>query len=639
MKREEFDSLVKELETKAAANPKSYTVRVGLLAGLGYGYLLLVLVGSLALTLGMIALMIAVPNGLTIKLGIIVLIAAGGLAWALIKGLWVRMEPPEGIRLTEQDAPALFKELRKLEDELGAPHFHDVLLVGEYNAAVVQIPRLGIFGWHRNYLLVGFALLQGLSVDEFRSVLAHELGHLSGNHARFGNWLYRQRRSWERVFEQIARQNQGKSSVVLSSFVDWFWPKFNAHAFVLSRANEYEADSVAARLAGADAAASALVKVSVHSSFLEESFWPAQFNQASTLGEPPAQVYSALSEAMARGGTAEENARWVKAAFLIETNNTNTHPCLRDRLRSLGRLPEGIAEKRFPETVAYASSPTAAEQFLGAALPALSKRLSDEWAGRIKEPWAKRHTELVERRKELEKTEQLIAEGENVDTLWTKARLLLEVEGEKQAEPILSRILELKPAHPHANFVRGRQLLEMDDASGVDFMERALQSDPTLTRNGADVLYAHYARTGQRDRMKSLEERIERHAEVEKLAMLERQNVKAGDHFEPPMLIPPVVARIREVASAENEIQAVYAARKACHYFPDSPAYVIGVEIAVSWYVPRSSEANSRLVQRLLEKVDVGGYLLVFVIEKELKPLGESIRKVPGSLVYQRAAS
>lgn len=49
-------------------------------AALGFAYLLLVMTVSLGLTLGLLWLMISVPNALTIKLGIIFGIITGGLS-------------------------------------------------------------------------------------------------------------------------------------------------------------------------------------------------------------------------------------------------------------------------------------------------------------------------------------------------------------------------------------------------------------------------------------------------------------------------------------------------------------------------------------------------------------------------------
>ena len=89
------------------------------------------------------------------------------------------------------------------------------------------------------------------SPEEVRAILAHEFAHLSRAHGRFSHWIYRLRRSWEHVFQQFSRPRaQGEVSLrpIVVKCVDYFWPRFNAHAFVLSRANEYEADALAARL-------------------------------------------------------------------------------------------------------------------------------------------------------------------------------------------------------------------------------------------------------------------------------------------------------------------------------------------------------------------------------------------------------
>jgi hypothetical protein len=35
--------------------------------------------------------------------------------------------------------------------------------IDDFNAAVVQAPRLGLFGWYRNYLLIGLPLAKALT--------------------------------------------------------------------------------------------------------------------------------------------------------------------------------------------------------------------------------------------------------------------------------------------------------------------------------------------------------------------------------------------------------------------------------------------------------------------------------------------
>jgi hypothetical protein len=92
------------------------------------------------------------------------------------------------LELYRTDAPALFALLETLRSRLKTPRVHHVLLVGAHNAAVVQLPRLGVFGWQRNYLLIGLPLMQSVSPKEFDAVLApyHDVGMTAIKVAAFG---------------------------------------------------------------------------------------------------------------------------------------------------------------------------------------------------------------------------------------------------------------------------------------------------------------------------------------------------------------------------------------------------------------------------------------------------------------------
>ena len=89
--------------------------------------------------------------------------------------------------------------LGALQVRLKSAPIHQVLITPYFNAGVTQVPRLGILGWHRNYLLIGVPLIKTLTAEQFKSVLAHEIGHLSRGHARAANWIYRLRIIWARL--------------------------------------------------------------------------------------------------------------------------------------------------------------------------------------------------------------------------------------------------------------------------------------------------------------------------------------------------------------------------------------------------------------------------------------------------------
>ena len=135
MTREAFDVLIQRLEEVARKNPRLYNARIIGLVALAYAYLLLVLVGSLALCAAMVALVIYVPA--TFKLALVGVIASGGIFLAVLRGLWVKLEPPKGQPVTRTQAPKLFSLLDELRAALQCGSFHHVLLINDFNA-----------GWH-----------------------------------------------------------------------------------------------------------------------------------------------------------------------------------------------------------------------------------------------------------------------------------------------------------------------------------------------------------------------------------------------------------------------------------------------------------------------------------------------------------
>ncbi len=629
MTREHFDALIQTLQEVSRKNPKLYLTRVVGLVALAYAYLLLVLLGSLALCVAMFGLLFYVPF-----LAVFGIIAFGGIFLAVARGLWVKLEPPKGQPVTREQAPKLFALLDELRAALDCRPFHKVFILGDMNAGVVQIPRLGIFGWHQNYLVLGLPLMQSLAPEEFKAVLAHEFAHSSRGHGRFGNWLYRVRRTWAQIFEQMAKRRT-RFGQVLYKFINWFWPVFHGHIFVLARANEYEADACSVRLAGADAAARALIRTRLDGALVGEKFWPEIFSLAKQAKEPPADVMLSLNQTLKSGPTTDDAARWLRQAFLIETNNADTHPCLKDRLRAIGRLPAEVELGKFPAAPPVPSQ-NAADFFLGSHAQVAAQQMSDEWRKAIAKQWTARHEQTKKLADELAGLEKPSAVPPTAAEIWEKARKLVDLHGDHAAVTTLEQVIALEPSHAAANFILGRHHLHTDDPRGVAFVESAITSDPALTNDGCNLLYAHFNRTGQRDKLRPLENRVDEFQKLTVLANQERAQISAANTFIGHELTAQQMADLEKVFSAESEIAVAAVARKQVVHFPKSPCYVIGLKIKVRWWKPRGLNANQMLVRRVLEHCKVPGHRLVFVSEKKLVGLGTKILQTPGAFVYRR---
>jgi Zn-dependent protease with chaperone function len=270
MTNERFEAMVGRLEHLAAESPGAYRLRVAALTALGFGYVLGILLVAAGLLAGIVWAYGHGTGRVALRKGGI---AIAYLMYAIGRALWVRFERPTGTEIRREQAPALFAAIDETRRALRAPRVHRVLLENDLNAAVIQHPRLGILGWHENVLFLGLPLLQSLDEAQFRAVLAHEFGHLSGAHSRFGGWIQRLEATWRRLLSRLEEEEHW-STFIFRPFFRWYSPYFAAYTFVLRRANELEADRDASELTSARALGDALVSLNLKGTDLEHRFWP-----------------------------------------------------------------------------------------------------------------------------------------------------------------------------------------------------------------------------------------------------------------------------------------------------------------------------------------------------------------------------
>ena len=635
---EQFDLLVRRVEAELGPRPATLRRRVVGWAVLGY----VGLAGWLGVVFGLAALFLVPAWRLHFSEAVLLYLLGAAVlmvgSWAVLKVLWVRISAPEGRLLPRAEAPALFAVLDELRASLHAARFHRLLVTAEWNASVASVPRLGVLGWSRHYLLLGLPLLDALSPAQMRAVLAHEFANLSRQHGRVGHWLYRLRRSWEKVFAQLAQPRPpGEVSLrpLMGAFVKWFWPRFNAHAFVFSRACEYEADALAAGLAGAENAASALIRIAVHNRHVNDRFWPDFWLQVKDQPEPPLGALEKLRDLLHSGLPAEEGRRCLEQSFLAITTNADTHPCLTDRVKALGRVPRPDA---VPEADLLPPQATAAECWLGSALESVRRETEEHWRKTCRELWRQRHdkaTALHDRLTTLGGSTP--AEGQDVDRMWDQARVLMELEGDKAAEPVLREILALRPAHAAGNFHLGRLLLAGGRAEGEGYLERAMAEDEEAVPPACSLLHAHYRATGQAARLGELSARLDRHQQALQASNLERRAVSASDTLIPHTLLPDELRRLQESLAAEPELIAADLGQKQLTHFPKQRLFVLCVRARPHWLWLPDRATEERLVARLQQTLALPGRMLICAPRGSFRALSRKLAKLPGAAIFRRS--
>ena len=628
--RDQYNRLVDKVEARFEGQPDKLTRKLYRMVVGGYAYLLTVLILALALCIGIVALVIWMPNFATIKIGLIFGVGAFVLLISVLKGCWVRTSPPEGVKLTRDEVPELFVLLDDLREKVADASFDEVLVDGDFNACVVQVPRLGIFGWYRSYLVLGLPLMQALSPDEFRAVLAHEFAHLSNRDGDSGNWLYRTRVSWEKTINSLAEQGTG-GSFALIPFFNWFWPRFNAHAFVLSRLFEYRADAAAASFAGKTAASHALQRVEVAGRRMSKDVWAPIFRRVNHEPEAPADVFASIGVSLASPLEEGRHREWLSKSFLRPTDRSDTHPALKDLLRAFDGLPDAISEGGEPEPLPHLEE-TSAKRFLGEVEVRCIAELDKKWHEGMAEIWKARHEEVIELRKKLGAEE----EATTPEKAWEWAMATMDMEGTEAAMPWIGKVLTMNPKHSGARYVEATHLLEQGDARGVGLLETLMVEDESFAAQSLDALRGYYMMIGQSEKLDEIDRKGDDLDEFYAKAEKERQQISPKDILRPHELSEAMLELCRESFTKEKEVSQVHIALKETQHMKTVPMYAVAISIKVPALKLRSDSASAELVGRLLESSPLDGTSLYFVKEKDLKKSAKAVQAVLGSLVYSR---
>ncbi len=626
MTSQEFQHLVERVEQYARTHRTAYRFRVGALALLGYAYVWTILFVCLLLLAAMAGLLYSAPGGSVLlvgKLAIPVVVVVG----AILRALWVSFTPPNGVPLIRRDVPALFGLIDTLTASLDTPRFHRVVLTDDFNASVSQRPRLGPLGWYENWLALGLPLLEALSLDEFRAVLAHELGHLSHAHGRFGAWIYRIRMAWMHLMKQLESSHR-----IGYRIFDWFlkrWaPYFNAYSFVLAREQEYEADRQAAQLTGADQMGRALIAIALQGARMDRGFWPRIARRAVDHDTPPLGVFAELRDTV-RASLALEDARRSLAIALNRKSATDdTHPSLSDRLAALD-----VQAPTPPAPTAW-SKAGAADLLLGDARAALSNQVERNWRDYVAQGWRKKHEadqKVQARLVELE-TSALTAPL-TVSEASERAQLTVRLHGPEAAVETLHHVLARDPEHAAANFTLGEILLEREDATGVGHIERAMQRDPHSIAAGLERLWLYHESLGHVADAADYRRRWWDRIDVLQRAAPERQDVTAQDELIPHELPDDEIERIRGVLDGMNDVVEAYLVRKHVRLLPEEPFYILAV---MHWWSARVSDNQAQeqeLVERVAQATSLRGDWLVIALNAKRGWLRDKMSAVPGSRV------
>jgi heat shock protein HtpX len=265
---------------------------------------------------------------------------AASVLWAIIPRP-DRFEAP-GPEITEQDHPELFGVIREVAAATSQPIPAEVYLLNDVNAFVAQ--RGGFMGHgSRRVMGLGLPLMEALTVDEFKGVLAHEFGHYHAGDVALGPWIHKTRSA-------IGRTLQHLDDNVLRYIFQGFGTLFLRVTHAVSRRQEFIADEVAARVVGGNAMSSGLRKVNA-ASFAYQNYWYAELTPVMQAGFCP-PVTAGFGRYMERPALSHLfEALMQHEETQGKTDPFDTHPSLRDRVAALRAQPSMPAHDARPASL------------------------------------------------------------------------------------------------------------------------------------------------------------------------------------------------------------------------------------------------------------------------------------------------
>jgi len=646
----EFARLVARVEERYAHRPAALRWKVFRLVVAGYA-LFLMMLGSMALLSGwLVWLALREPGGASLWLAPLGALILAALLGQSLLFFGHPFQTPQGRELTRTDCPRLFARLDELRSRSGVRPFDKVWLIGDYNAGVAHEPRWGWLGPSRRHLLIGLPLLVLLTPEQMSAVLAHEVAHDSTADDRFLVWIHRLQQRWTRVFTDWS---VGRSLWLrlcgwpLQLLVARFWPEFNAHAAVLSRAEEFRADRRSAEWTSPEAAASALWCIDCFGLRLREETWPAIWRETESRPQPPDDLFDSLPRRLAAPPAADDARRWLTELETGLVAVDSTHPSLIARLEQLGvAVPDG----EFPRAPAR----SAADEWLAPNEARLRDEFSREWQTQQARTWnilhlrtrqlqqalaATTRTEApplpeappppdAPRVPEVSPTPAAVLPGAS-EAAWNALAQWIDLRGLRECELPLREFLTQYPGHPRATLTWGCLLLDRDDPAGEAFLRQIWpDGDQTLAVAAHHRLLLWLKKQGDVLRLQALQQQFLRVTEDWQAAELERREVTVANRFLPVTLSAPEQAHLRDLLSGAAGVERAWLAEKQLRHRPADRLFVLAISLRSRgfWDLGRLDRSLA-VCRQLSRKLELPGQLLVISDVGRYRKVAQKLRR------------
>lgn len=333
-----------------------------------------------------------------VEIYIVILIGIVLFGLGLIGAIFAKVgTDPLGLRLSREKHAKVFGLTDEVAQAVAADPIHEIFLtpedeLGVWEEAALYLPP----GTGKRKIILGMGALSYLTLQQLRSILAHEYGHFSNRDTYFARFIHRVMAGYNELITIISA-----SRIQIVNPLFWliriYVDLFNSMAFSFSRRKEIVADRFAVEAYGADIFGEALIAAHVGGDIFSQIGIEGAFELAKE-SRGFKNIYRFVSEArddMQQNSPNEYNAAYAET-FKQCSAAPGTHPSLRDRLKAQGIDVEQVMLSNIVWPVDYEERRTKDDTGPISAAQSLFGEETLELQHKLSEMVAAKYTNLVE---------------------------------------------------------------------------------------------------------------------------------------------------------------------------------------------------------------------------------------------------
>lgn len=486
---------------------------------------------------------------------VVLALGAGLVAVRIVRWFWVPLPVPDGIPLERQHAPELYALLQEMRERFSIKQPLSVRVTGEMNASIVSRPG-GLT------LQIGLPLLLGVTPRQCDAILSHEFGHLVLQRAGPGRWANHVHAWWYRVLDRI-----DQDETILGRFMAWALGaadrRYLADGMRLSHAEEFQADALAEQTVGSRPLAEALSAVALKGHFLARDFLPKIHEQVYHRQRPVILPYRHMASAFQVGY--DPNKTLAAYAEVME-EEAPTHPSIRSRMERLNTESWPVPR----------DGTSAAEAYLGRAVPALASALDQVWWNAHGHEWTRHHREVQWARRRVAQLAERGCEQHPLRRL-ELASLVEAYWPEWDPLELYLDLLSEEEVYPQAVLALGRLLMERGSIEGAGYLLAIRNEDSEVGLAAATRLLEFAEDNGRQELARRAGTRAD--SLQQKALAIEHETGldPAGDGWVSPGLDPITRYKLAKTIARHAAVRRAYLVRRLSKRAPQWQAWLLVV--------------------------------------------------------------